>query len=99
MITMGSISGTDTVALAIRICRSKRRMHEAERERVDGIPLRPVIQLLPIDAFVARGVCNGQAAGLGPFKGDETDVAVTHGSLTEEVEAVLWTGGGKGGVC
>jgi len=89
MIMMRPISSTNTIALAIRICRAKRGMHEAEFERIDRILPRPVIQFLPVDAFVAGGVRDWQAAGLGPLERDEADVAVADRCLAEKVEAVL----------
>ncbi len=67
-------------------------MHEAEFERIDRILPRPVIQFLPVDAFVAGGVRDWQAAGLGPLERDEADVAVADRCLAEKVEGGSWDG-------
>ena len=89
MIMMRLIRSANIIALAVRICRAKRRMHEAQIEHVDRICPRPSIQLLPIHTFVRRGVRHWQAAGLGPVECDETDIAVAHCSLAKEIETAL----------
>lgn len=89
MIKMRRISSANIITLAIRICRAKRRMHETQVEHVHRILLRPVIQFLPVDAFVDGSICDWQTGGLGPMECDQADVAVAHRGLAEEVEAVL----------
>ena len=89
MIMLRPVSSTNVIALAIRIRWAKRRMHEAQREHVHRVLPLPVIQFLPIGAFVCGGICDWQAAVFAPIECDEADVGVAHGGLAEEVEAVL----------
>lgn len=66
-------------------------MHKPARlHHVYGSRLGPILDLLPIHALV-RGGFGDRDAALGlPFKGDEADVAVAHGGLAEEVNAVFY---------
>ena len=89
MIIMRLIRSADAIALAVRICQAKRRMHEAQVEHVERVLPSPAVQLLPIHTFVRRGICDWQAAGLGPVECDEADIAVAHRSLAKEIETVL----------
>ena len=61
----------------------------ARLQHVDGSVLRPPIQMVPIDALVGCGVGNGDSVGGAPFKSDQADVAVAHGALAQEIEAML----------
>lgn len=64
-------------------------MYEAQLEHIYRILLRPVVQLLPVDAFVGCSICDWNAAGFAPMECDDADVGVAHGGLAEEIEAVL----------
>lgn len=61
-------------------------------QHIDGSLLGPVIQSLPIDALMCCGVGDRDPVTRAPLEGDEPDVAVTHGTLAEEIDAVLWQG-------
>lgn len=82
-------SSTNVIALAIWICRAKRRMHEAQCKHVHRILPLPVIQFLPIGALMGSGIRDWNASVLAPMERDEADIGVAHGGLTEEVETVL----------
>ena len=89
MIMMRVISGANTIAFAVRICRPKSRMYETQIEHVDRILSRPVIQSVPIHAFVGGGVRDRQTAGLSPVECNKTNVAMAHRCLAEHVETVF----------
>ena len=48
------------------------------------------MQPLPINTLVGCSIGNWSQANWGPFKGDDTYIAVTHSGLTQEIEAVFW---------
>ncbi len=66
---------------------------------VDGTGLGPFIQSLPVYTLVRCGVCDWLQVCGGPLECDEPDVAVAHGCLAEEVEAVFWGNLEFGGEC
>lgn len=65
-------------------------MHQPARlEHVDGALLGPAVEDVPPDALVGGGVGDGDALLRMPLEGDQADVAVAHGALAEEVDAVF----------
>lgn len=56
---------------------------------VDRAGARPVIQYLPVDTLVHSGVGNRNPTVIVPLKCNQTDVAMAHGGLAKEVDAVF----------
>ena len=64
-------------------------------QHIDRSILGPPVQSVPVHTLVSGGVGDGNAFIGIPFECDQADVAVAHGALAEEVDAVFW--GGKEG--
>ena len=86
---MRPISRADAITLTIRIGRPERWVHKTQLEHIYSVLLRPIIQLLPIDALVTGCICDGKAAGFCPLECDEAYIAVAHSGLADEVQTML----------
>jgi hypothetical protein len=84
------LHSAQSTPLPNRIRRPLRRMDQPTwLHHIDCPSSSPLVDLLPVFAFVGSGVGDGDEGCGGPLEGDDADVGVAYGCLAEEVEAVL----------
>lgn len=57
---------------------------------VNSSIFRPLIQLLPIYTLMGRGIGKRDTAAIVPFERDQSNIAMAHGRLAEEVDTMFY---------
>jgi hypothetical protein len=84
------LHSAQSTALADGVGRALRRVDQpAGLHHIDGPRPGPLVDLLPVLALVRGGVGDGDERCWGPLEGNDTNVGVAYGCLSEEVEAVF----------